>query len=335
MKVLVEMQFGSHLYGTSTPTSDVDTKSVFIPPVTEILLQRVQDHVSDRREKQFGEKNTPDDIDREAFALHRFLALVAEGQTMAVDMLFAPDFVMLREPAPVWTEIVANRSRLLSRQIAKFLTYCENQAKKYGIKGSRIHSVRNILAWFNTAICEHGSATRLRVAAPSLVDFIIEHKLQHAQIVYLEQLGHAEPLPHLEVCGLKAPYSISLNDARAIYQRIMDNYGARALMAETNQGVDWKAVSHAVRIGRQAVELLATGHVEFPRPEAAHLLAIKLGQVPYLHVADEIEQLLEMVKAAQATSVLPEEPDFAFIDSLVIQTYGRSVVEHFGLMLLH
>lgn len=331
MNTIVNMCFGSHLYGTSTPTSDLDTKSVFIPPVREIVLQRVRDHESDRRDKIVGEKNTKDDIDREAFALHRYLALVAEGQTMALDMLFAPASAMLSEPSPIWREISRNRPRLLSRQTAKFVTYCENQAKKYGIKGSRIHSVRNILRWLDRAIDQRGGSTRLRDVAASLPDFIAAHELQHVQIVHLQQPGRKEPMPHIECCDLKASFSISLNAARAIYERIMVRYGARALMAETNQGVDWKAVSHSVRIGRQAVEVLTTGHIEFPRPEAAHLLAIKLGQLSYLAVAAEIEQLLETVKTVQKTSILPDEPDHAFIDDLVYRAYGAAVSSHFRL----
>lgn len=32
MKTVMKSYFGSHLYGTSTPESDVDFKEIFIPP---------------------------------------------------------------------------------------------------------------------------------------------------------------------------------------------------------------------------------------------------------------------------------------------------------------
>ena len=35
---LIEMRFGSHLYGTSTPQSDLDLKRVHLPTSEEILL---------------------------------------------------------------------------------------------------------------------------------------------------------------------------------------------------------------------------------------------------------------------------------------------------------
>ena len=41
-KIIVRIEFGSHLYGTSTSASDHDYKSVYIPSASDILLQRVK-----------------------------------------------------------------------------------------------------------------------------------------------------------------------------------------------------------------------------------------------------------------------------------------------------
>ncbi len=95
--------------------------------------------------------------------------------------------------------------------------------------------------------------------------------------------------------------------------------------AESNQGVDWKALSHAVRVARQAIELLRTGEVIFPRPEAAHLRAIKLGELPYAQVAEEIDDLLPAVEREAALSTLPETADIAWIDDFVAEVYGCTV----------
>jgi predicted nucleotidyltransferase len=37
---LVTMKFGSHLYGTNTPASDLDLKSVHLPPADAMLAAR-------------------------------------------------------------------------------------------------------------------------------------------------------------------------------------------------------------------------------------------------------------------------------------------------------
>ena len=124
MKLIVEMRFGSHLYGTATPLSDLDYKGVYIPDARDILLQRVRDTISQSRPKAPGEKNAAGDVDREIYGLQRYLELLSEGQTVALDMLFAPDAVMVSEPGPEWREIQANSDRLVTRRAASFVRYC-------------------------------------------------------------------------------------------------------------------------------------------------------------------------------------------------------------------
>jgi predicted nucleotidyltransferase len=46
MELIVEMRFGSHLYGTATPESDLDFKGVYLPEARDILLQRVKPTVT-------------------------------------------------------------------------------------------------------------------------------------------------------------------------------------------------------------------------------------------------------------------------------------------------
>jgi hypothetical protein len=325
MTVLMRVKFGSHLYGTSTPASDIDFKSVVLPPARDILLQRIVGITNDTPQKAQGEKNKPGDVDDERFALHKYLSLLAEGQTVALDMLFAPRWSMVCDPHPLWNEIVEQRHRLVSRRAASFVGYCRTQANKYGIKGSRVHAAREIVAWFDAAIEQHGHLARLSDAEESLRSRIAVGDLTHTDIIMIEQPGQGRTIPHLECCNRKTPFFNSLKDARAIYARILAEYGARALLAEKNEGVDWKALSHAVRVGREALEFLETSWITFPLSYAPHILAIKQGKLPYAAVADEIEALLLQVEQAQATSCLPEAPDAAFIDELVCSAYGEAV----------
>ena len=82
---------------------------------------------------------------------------------------------------------------------------------------------------------------------------------------------------------------------------------------------------HAVRVGREAIEFLTTGHITFPRPEAPHLLDIKQGRLPFQQVSEEIEELLVKVEEATAVSSLPNSFDPAVIDDFVEQLH-RTVV---------
>src|SRR5262249_29594593 len=125
--------------------------------------------VTSGREKGAGERNRPGDVDREYYSLQRYLALLAAGQTMAIDMLFAPDTVMVKPPSPVWRDIQAHAPRFVSRRASAFVRYCRPQANKYGIKGSRVAAARRALAPNQTAEEKHGTRPhRVRATCPRL-----------------------------------------------------------------------------------------------------------------------------------------------------------------------
>lgn len=326
MQIIVETRFGSVLYGTSTPDSDEDFKSVFLPDANDILLQRIPATLSNRRIKAEGEKNMAGEVDLESFALHRYLSLLAEGQTLALDILFAPRWAMLSEPDPIWSELIANRDRVVNRSAASFVGYCKSQASKYGIRGSRVHAVREIVEWFDKAIDQYGHLARLRDAVDALPAFIADRRLEHTFLLEIDHPGRAAgPVLHLECCDRKVPVTNTLKDCRAVFGRVFDQYGLRALQAERQENVDFKALSHAVRVGSEAIELLSTGSITFPLPNAAHILAIKRGERPYQEIGAEIENLLEQVELCQKNSTLRDTADMTFIDDLVLRAYRRVV----------
>lgn len=321
-QIIMATAFGSHLYGTDTPASDRDCKAVRIPSAREILLQRVVPTITDNTKSDGAAKNTAGDVDRETWALHQFFKLVSEGQTVAMDALFSPPSAWVRVPHPIWCEVVAYRHRLVSSKAASFLGYCRQQANKYGVKGSRMAAADAV----GTAL----GKIHLRKPFAKLGDVSAALESMFAGMEHVEFVDIPTPsggaVRHMSVCGRKAPYTASLKSAAEIFDRLYEAYGARARAAKNNEGVDWKALSHAVRVGRQALELLATGIMTFPRPEAAHLVAIKTGALSYAQVAEEIEGLLVEVEEAARRSPLPAEPDHAFMEELTVRAYRSAVV---------
>ncbi len=323
MRTLVEMKFGSHLYGTSTPASDLDIKRVHIPDAESILFGDYPGTRQTQREKMTGEKNVAGDIDVEDFSIKKFLSLACEAQTVVIDMLFAPED-MVSFITPEWQEIQANRHRLLSSKYMSFVGYCRKQANKYGIKGSRVAATRAACNLLQTSITEVSGYARV-CDVWHKIEALTSATSEHMKIVEIEQ-ADGRKLPHWEVCDRKVPPTVRLGEALNIYKKLLDEYGSRALQAESNEGIDWKALSHAVRIGNQSIELLTTGHVTFPRPEAEHLLAIKTGQIDYKFVAAEIEANLEKIEYVAPQSRLQPEPDKQWCRDFVIRMHRDAIV---------
>jgi hypothetical protein len=316
MKPVVKIKFGSHLYGTNTETSDIDYKSVHIPDYRDIILQRVQDSVnlSPKRTKAENEKNTSEDKDDESYSLQKYLRLLAEGQTVAIDMLFAPapEFT-----SDIWGCIQRNNYRLLTKKSASFVGYCRTQANKYGIKGSRMSAAKEAMDHFAyySGLEEFGPLGKVGDIGDD--DFPLG---EHTKIEVKETTpGRFET--YFVCCNRMVGFKNTIKEAYNIYKRIYDEYGERARQALNNENIDWKALSHAVRVGQEAMELLEFHRVTFPLPNAKHILDIKQGKLPYAQVAEEIEHLLSTVEDASRVSTLRDEPDQQWIDDLVYSTY--------------
>lgn len=321
MNTVVRMEFGSHLYGTNTETSDRDYKSVHIPDIEQILLQRVKDSTGKQAKRTEGEKNSPSDVDDESYSLQRYLSLLAEGQTVAIDMIFAPNPL---EISGLWKHIQENKDKLLTKKSAAFVGYVRVQAGKYGIKGSRVASARKAKEFFAEMYALHDSSKKVGeaiIAYPEPYD-------EYTKIVTKETSAGKEET-YFECCNRMVGFKNTIKEAYNIFSKIYEEYGHRARLAESNEGIDWKALSHAVRVGHEALSLLLHGHIDFPLIIAPHLVSIKRGEVPYKVVAEEIENLLVEVEQASAKSTLRKQPDYEFIDKLVLEVYGREVYNNY------
>lgn len=317
MKTIARIVFGSHLYGTNTETSDTDWKSIHIPTASEILLQKVIDSTGHKVSRPEGEKNSPDDVDDESYSLQRYLQLLAEGQTVAIDMLFAPEPLI---STYYWQEIKHNKERLLTKKSAAFLGYCRTQANKYGIKGSRVAAAKKTMEFFDVWY---------KVDPLEKVGYVIggDYPNDEHTRVYTKETTQGHTETYFECCNRSVGFKNTVKEAKAIFTRIYMEYGARARLAESNEGVDYKALSHAVRVGTEALELLNTGNVTFPLPNRGHILQIKRGAMKYAEVATEIESLLDQVEKASIVSTLREEPDWEWIHRFVYRVYGKEVVD--------
>ena len=326
MYKIVEIKVGSHLYGTATKDSDVDIKAVYLPSARDILLQKVQPIISESRLKESGEKNTAEDVDYESYSPERFLKLLAEGQTVGLDMLFSPDSSMLTEPDPLWRNIQGLAPRILNKKAVPFVNYCRRQANKYGIKGLRVAAARQALEFLTQAEKQYGASEKLVCVASE-----IEKLTESSEFLIIGEMIHpnGSTSSYFEISGKKALLSASIQSARTIAQSLVDEYGERALIAEKNEGIDWKALYHAVRVGREAIEFLSTHRITFPRPEAEHLLAIKQGKLQFVEVSKEIETILEDVETAAELSTLPETCDDQIIDNFIENLHRKIVVGEF------
>lgn len=334
MNKILEIKFGSHLYGTDTPESDLDFKGIYLPNAREIVLGNYKRTIQKSRPKADCERNTKDDVDMEIFSLDRYLELLMEGQTVALDLLFAPANMYTHglengDRPKLMRRIFQNRGLLLTRNVNAFVGYARQQAAKYGIKGSRMDALKRTQEMLDGFSHLHDKLSRYEDQIRNLVtqtqELISLEKTPLVEIVMLMGPKGIIDAPHLRVNGRSIPFHATVKYAREIVNKMLEGYGARAHKAHLAGGVDWKALSHAVRVNSEAMELLATNQITFPRPDRELLLQIKKGLLPYEQVAEKIEQGLADLYEAYEKSRLSDEPDRFWADNLVYEVYSDIV----------
>lgn len=308
-KIIVEMVFGSHLYGTDTPESDRDYKGIVLPTREEVLLGRIPNTLS----SSTGDneiKNVKGDVDRDWYSLHYFIKLACAGETCVLDMLHAPEN-MLIQTSPIWDRIVENRHLFYTKSLKALVGYARRQAAKYGIKGSRVGAMEIAIAALGKA--EAGSGIRLCDIWDELPEGEHLHKLSE------------DPWRMYQVTGRKFVERMKVEEVLGIVQDNYEKYGTRARDAAENKNVDWKALSHAIRAAMEIVEILEDGTITFPLKEAEYLRDVKLGKLDYATVvAPKLEALLVRCEEVASRSLLPEKVDRARWDSFIV-----GVLAHF------
>lgn len=319
--------FGSHLYGTSTPESDVDFKEIFVPPARDILIGNVKEHMS-KNTNNTSSKNTKDDIDHELYSLKYFFKLAADGETVALDMLHTPPELVVKSDLPdVWKFIQDNRSRFYTTNMKAYLGYVRKQASKYGVKGSRLAALRDVLKVVNQIpdqwvdYREDGTQGQRRT---KIAD--IKHRLPENEFCEWVFHNHEKtgPQTFYTVLGRKYQTTLSLIELKQSLNKLDAEYGERARKAEANEGIDWKALSHAYRAGYQLMEIYQTGDLAFPLREASIIKLIKAGELPFKEVQELLEDtvdLVEVLAIQAAKNGMPDKVDMKFWDKFVEEVY--------------
>ena len=111
------------------------------------------------------------------------------------------------------------------------------------------------------------------------------------------------------------------------YQAWVRNRNPERAELERRYGYDTKHAMHLLRLLKMGVEILSTGQVHVYRPDHEWLLAVREGLLGYealLALAGEYEG---QVKALRQSSALPESPDAAAAEELVVELQGRHLID--------
>ncbi len=295
--------FGSRLYGTSLPDSDFDTKGVFLPSRDDLLLCQPP---------KTWTAPSVDNHDNESYSLQRYLELLAQSQTVALDMFFAPGS-QWKLMDPYWYDVIRlAETSIINKRCGAAIGYARAQAERYSLRGARITALEAVLDILSKANPSDAIDTAM-MCGGSALNALPPSARQYIEVSSVEDdIG----MRWLKVCGKAIGLNCKVELATRLFTNLLAGYGERSRDAQLG-GADWKALYHAVRITEQTIELLQTGTITFPRWNAADLLKIRTGHYRPEEVYGRIELGIIDIERAQASSTLADEPDHEAINKLV------------------
>lgn len=324
LNIIVLMPFGSNLYGTEVNMDDLtdkektesdnylsdrDYKGIYLPTKKDIYLNTISKSRKFDSKIDSNAKNTPDDIDCEIYSLQYFLKMALDGDTAAMDMLHCPEDLLIQS-SDIWKNMVSNRSKFYTKNLNTLVSYARGQAATYGIKGSRLSDAKNVLDFLDQ-FDKYSYNPRLSE---------IWEQLPTGEHINKLPQDPKTKLRMYEVCNRKSQETSKVCYLQDMIKRFYDKYGERARKAANNEGIDWKAISHAIRAGSQLKEIINNGTITYPLSDRDFIKKVKLGRYSYFCIAVYLDCMIDELELMNKNSQLPIEPDYEFWDDFLIST---------------
>lgn len=318
VQVLYITKSGSHLYGTATESSDEDYKGIFIPRKSDRLLGSDLDHINLDSNKS-NNANTSDDIDFHLDSIHKFFHLLAKGETGAMDVLFS----MWTNPTTAFTHwCKQNYLSLITSNPHAFIGYAVGQSKRYNIRGERYNELVKFNRYLNSSTLLPKDL-KIGKHFGSLV-FHLGSNYKHIKITRApgpKRGGYQEEMDYIEVLGKKFVPTVTVGYLQDRLKQMEDQFGDRARKASDN--VDWKALSHALRVVLEVKELLTDSFITFPLKDAQYLLQIKQGLLPMDEVIQHLEKEIANIDLLLETTTLSKSVDKDLVNDYLLTQYGE------------
>jgi hypothetical protein len=318
--LLLLTKSGSMLYGTNTPSSDTDYKGVYLPYKESLLLQKTTEFIKLDTNKT-GKANTSEDIDCHIDSIHKWLHLLEKGETNALDTLFSLWTDKVEYVDPRFEKVLKdNYLSFITSNPHAFVGYCISQTKKYNIRGTRYNELLEFVTYLRELPLE--PETKMF----TFIDHIKQHLTTNSDkyIKFVQAPGprgaKIEEWTYLEVLGRKFADNITLEYLDQKCTEMLNSYGSRVV--GNTDAIDWKAMSHAVRVILEVEELLSTSFIKFPLKDAEFIKQVKAGNVEIDKVQQLLTQKIELVDELLQTTTLNKEVDKREVSNLILSYYN-------------
>jgi len=335
---------GSHAYGLSSPTSDIDLRGITCPPKQYFFGFN----------KSFDQLIASDPYDLQVFSLVKYFALTSQGNPNTLELIFTEeeDHILVNELGKI---LLDHRDKFLSRNLKeRYVGYSKAQA----------HKIVNHKRWIDNPPShpptreEFGLSKKMEIPKEQLltVKAIFAKKIEEwncdfepfsePQKIYLQgKVSHilaemdilSDNKWELAARNLGASENfIYLLQREKAYQNLTDDYhnyltwkknrNPERAKLEAKIGYDAKHATALIRLLLVGKEALLTGKLRVKRlNDREMLMEIKNCQWPYERVIEYADKIEDELKEAYFKSPLAIKPDMNALDKLCMELMERSL----------
>lgn len=335
---------GSQSYGTSTPTSDIDYKGVYMQKIDDLISFNYKEQINVGKDESYYE-------------IRRFMQLLQSANPTVLELLYSPDDCIIKN-SPQFQLLVDNRDKFLTKKcLLSFGGYAIAQIKK--AKGlnkkmnwEKIKVERKSPLDF-TYCCENGITIpikkwlRIHDKKQEYCGLVSLNHFKDSYALYYdyEAVFHGTPTNFrgivlddsnsLRTSSIpkgytystevilyfnKDAYSMHCRDFRE-YNKWLENRNTQRYVdvINHNQQIDGKNLLHCRRLLDTAMEIAKDRTINVRRPNADYLLSIRRGEVNLDEIIKKAEDDLILIENLFDKSELPLDCDIKFVNELLLK----------------
>lgn len=339
---------GSQSYGTSTPTSDIDYKGVYMQSIDDLITFNYNEQINVSADECYYE-------------VRRFLQLLQSANPTVCEILYSPKDCIIKS-SPQFDLIVQNRDKFLTKKcLHSFGGYATAQIKRavgldkkmnwenkrvvrktpldfiYCYKNGQSIPLSNWLENLNLKqeYCGLTKLNHMKDCYSLYYDYSADLKngkdtkwdilgfkgivLENSTDIRLSSIPK-DMKPLTVVYYNKDGYSIHCKDYKEYNIWLKNRNTQRYVDVKGHaQQIDGKNLLHCRRLIDMAMEIASEGTISVRRPNADYLLSIRKGEVDLNSIIVEAENDLNKMISMYEKSSLPEDCDMEFINNLLLE----------------
>ena len=310
--ILYKIKSGSHLYGLTTPTSDVDYVGVYIEKSFTDFIDpfsgRDEIDLSFKSKLENG-KNDVNAIDEKYFHLKKFVRLCADNNPNILEMLFCPqDCIEYVDPAFKLYILEHPEYFVNKKLIDRFIGYAKSQEQKSYTKSANYLLLKKFKDFLEPMItCHYATKISQLITTDEFNKCIDESKYS----IITKKHTETNIENYLVLGDMEFSFGLGLKQA---WQYLNERFNQ---ISHRVEGIfihkyESKFMAHTIRLLSEGIQLLKTGRIEFPftNDEYETIMNIKTGKTPVEQLPNIVNIYKDTLSYFESENNLPSEADY-------------------------